>query len=159
MQLQDVDWQNWQPGLQATLLFVVRDHEILLIHKKRGLGAGKINGPGGKVDPGETPQAGAIREVEEELGATPLDVAKAGEVWFQVTDGTSIRIHVFSAGGLSTEAVETDEAIPLWTALDEIPYDRMWQDDRIWLPMLLEGRYFCLQTLFEDDRLIGFQHA
>lgn len=36
-------------------MFVVRGGEILLIEKKRGHGAGKVNGPGGKIDPGESP--------------------------------------------------------------------------------------------------------
>ncbi len=62
MQFDDIDWTRWIPKERATLLFVVRDGQILLIHKKRGLGAGKINGPGGRLDPGETPEICAVRE-------------------------------------------------------------------------------------------------
>ena len=51
-----IDWTTWQGVIHATLMFIVKDGRILLIEKKRGLGAGKINGPGGKIDPGETPQ-------------------------------------------------------------------------------------------------------
>jgi len=65
--LTDIDWDRWQPRERATLLFVIRGGEILLIRKLRGLGAGKINGPGGRIDAGETPLACAVREVEEEL--------------------------------------------------------------------------------------------
>ena len=54
MQVANIDWPNWQPEIVCTLMFVTRGDEVLLIRKKRGLGAGKINGPGGKVDPGET---------------------------------------------------------------------------------------------------------
>ncbi|MEM9057182.1 MAG: NUDIX domain-containing protein, partial [Pseudomonadota bacterium] len=60
-----IDWAAWTPKDIATLLFVVRGGEVLLIHKKRGLGAGKINGPGGRVEPGETVQECAVREVRE----------------------------------------------------------------------------------------------
>ena len=137
------------------MLFVVKDSKILLIRKKRGLGAGKINGPGGKVDPGETPRVAAIREVEEELGITPSSVTKAGEVWFQVIDGTSIKIHVFAAEDCRGEPVETDEATPLWTDVDTIPYEEMWQDDRIWLPLVLAGESFTVRTLFDGDQLLG----
>ena len=49
----EIDWSAWKPVDVATLCFVVRDGEILLIRKKRGLGAGKINGPGGRVEPGD----------------------------------------------------------------------------------------------------------
>jgi len=155
MTFDGVDWATWRGDLDATLLFVIREGEILLIHKKRGLGAGKINGPGGKVDPGEGPREGAIRETVEELGARPVGVTRAGEVWFQVTDGTAIRIHVFRAGGLEGEARETDEAIPLWTPVDAIPFDRMWADDVIWFPFLLAGTPFRVRTLFDGDRLVG----
>ena len=64
------DWTTWTPTLRATLLFLVKDGQVLLIRKKRGLGAGKINGPGGKIDPGETPEQCAVRETQEELGIT-----------------------------------------------------------------------------------------
>ena len=50
----DVDWDNWTAKMRSMLVFVRREDEVLLIRKKRGLGEGKINGPGGKVDEGET---------------------------------------------------------------------------------------------------------
>ena len=78
----DIDWKNWQPVVRATLMFVIQDGEILLIHKKRGFGQGKINGPGGKLEPGETPLECAIRETQEELCITPTGVEKAGELHF-----------------------------------------------------------------------------
>ena len=81
--IEPIDWSQWQPDQHATLLLVIKNNKILLIEKKRGLGAGKFNGPGGKLDPGETPLAAAIREVEEELLITPLEVSFTGEVWFQ----------------------------------------------------------------------------
>jgi 8-oxo-dGTP diphosphatase len=153
--LEDVDWERWEPRQRATLLFVVRRDEILLIHKKRGLGAGKINGPGGRLEPGETPLACAIREVEEELCVTPEGVEERGELRFQFTDGLSMHGTVFAARDCRGEPRETAEARPLWTPLDQIPYDDMWEDDRLWLPRLIEGRRFAGRFLFEGDRLLG----
>ena len=75
----DIDWERWEPQQRATLMFVVRDGQILLIHKKLGLGAGKINGPGGRIEPGEEPVDAATREVQEELIVTPSDIVKSGE--------------------------------------------------------------------------------
>ncbi len=152
--LQEVDWDGWAPTERATLLFVVRDDRVLLIRKKRGLGAGKINGPGGRIDDGETPIEAAAREVHEELGIRPTGVRQHGELLFQFTDGFSIHGYVFRADGWEGRPAETDEAVPLWTPLDRIPYDEMWADDRIWLPWLLEGREFRGWMLFEDDHLI-----
>ena len=61
--LEKIDWSTWKAVDKATLLFILRDSEVLLIRKRRGLGAGKINAPGGRLDDGESPRAGAIREV------------------------------------------------------------------------------------------------
>ncbi len=66
-------------------MFIVKDEKILLIEKKRGLGAGKINGPGGKIDPGETPLQAIIRETQEELLITPINPRKLGELWFSMS--------------------------------------------------------------------------
>lgn len=150
-----IDWDAWRPDLEATLLFVVRRERVLLIHKKRGLGAGKLNAPGGKVDPGESPREAAIREFEEELEARPLRPECLGVLAFEVLDGPSIRIHVFRSDDVEGEPVETDEAVPIWCRHDDIPYDEMWEDDRYWLPLLLERRAFDARTLFVGDRLLG----
>ena len=152
--LAEIDWSGWEPEQRATLLFVVRDGEVLLIRKKRGLGAGKINGPGGRLEPGESPHACAVREVEEELCITPTGVREAGTLRFQFVDGLSIFGTVFVASDCVGEPRETDEAVPRWTPVDAIPYDEMWQDDRLWIPHMLEGRRFDGRFLFDGDRML-----
>jgi 8-oxo-dGTP diphosphatase len=155
MRFDEIDWDAWRPRERATLLFVVRGGEILLIRKKRGLGAGKINGPGGRLAPGETPLQCAVREFEEELRASPIGVRPAGELRFHFVDGLSIHGYVFRADGCAGEAVETDEARPLWTRIDAIPYAEMWADDILWIPLLLRGTAFDGRFLFDGDRLLG----
>lgn len=144
----------WTPEERATLIFVVRDGEVLLIHKKRGIGAGKINGPGGRLDPGETPLECAVREVQEELCVTPTGLRESGELRFQFVDGYSMLVYVYRGSDIEGEPQETDEASPIWTPLSGIPYDRMWRDDRYWMPLLLEEIYFEGDFLFDDDRLL-----
>ena len=61
-----------------TLVFDIDGPQVLLIRKKRGLGAGKINGPGGRLEAGETPEQCAIRETHEEVGIDPQLVSIAG---------------------------------------------------------------------------------
>jgi len=150
----DIDWQAWKPTEKATLLFVIKGGRILLIHKKRGLGAGKINGPGGRVQPGETPKECAIREVEEELLITARGVERVGTVRFQFVDGYGIEAEVFTARGFDGTPTETDEATPLWFDLNELPYDRMWPDDRIWMPLMFAGKKFTGQFIFDGDKML-----
>ncbi len=149
-----IDWSRWQAKDLATLLFVVRDGEILLIRKKRGLGAGKINGPGGKLDPGETPEACAVRECQEELCITPLAPRYCGQHLFQFVDGYSIHVWVYRSDSYEGEVTETDEALPLWFPVDEIPFDEMWEDDRLWLPLMLEEKPFLARYIFDDDSMV-----
>ena len=78
-----IDWSTWKPTEYANLCFVMRGGQILLIRKKRGLGAGKINGPGGRLEKGETALESAIRETQEELGVTPTGLEHIGELFFQ----------------------------------------------------------------------------
>jgi hypothetical protein len=46
-----------------------------------------------------------------------------------------------------------------WFSFDDIPYDRMWQDDEHWLPILLDGKRFRGWFLFNEDgsRLLRHQ--
>jgi 8-oxo-dGTP diphosphatase len=152
----EIDWPRWQPHDRATLVFVLRGEEILLIRKKRGLGAGKINGPGGRLDPGESAAACAVREVEEELHVTPAALEPAGQLLFQFVDGYALHVEVFRAREHRGEARETDEAVPLWTPIDAVPFDEMWADDRLWFPHLLAGRPFRGYFTFDGDTLLDY---
>ncbi len=154
--LADLDWSTWKARDPATLVFVVRDDRILLIDKKTGLGKGKVNGPGGKVDPGETPEQCAVRECQEELGITVSNLEYCGEHRFQFVDGYSIHVWVYRTRDYEGEPVETREARPLWVGLDEIPYDEMWEDDRLWLPMVLRGERFQTRWIFDGDRMLDY---
>lgn len=157
MKIEDIDWQRWKARDPATLVFVIRDGRILLIRKKRGLGLGKVNGPGGKLDPGETALECARRECEEELGIRVHDLQCMGEHRFQFVDGYSIHCWVFRTDRFDGEAVETAEAVPLWTGLDAIPYDEMWEDDRLWLPLVIEGQCFSARWVFAEDRMLDHE--
>ena len=126
----------------VTLCFIVQGGRVLLMRKKRGIGAGKINAPGGKVDPGEAPLAAAIRETEEEICVTPVQPALRGQLWFHFAGGPTLRCLVYLAETFHGEPQETAEAVPCWHPVDALPYDEMWEDDRLWLPMLLAGERF-----------------
>ncbi len=150
----DIDWNTWEPKEHATLCLICRGDEVLLIRKKRGLGAGKINAPGGRLDPGETPLQAAIRETQEEVGLTPLNLELRAVLRFQFTNGYGVHCSVFYAPDCEGEMVETDEAVPIWTALDAIPYEEMWADDALWIPHFLAGRRVEGWFLFDEDVML-----
>lgn len=145
---------SWSAVHQATLVFVVHAGKVLLIRKKRGLGAGKINGPGGKLDAGETAQQCAHREVHEELCIRISNSNNVGRLRFQFVDDYSIDVHVFIATDFEGTPTETSEAAPLWFEPQQIPYDEMWADDRIWLPRVLAGERVDGRFIFDGDALL-----
>lgn len=123
------------------------------MRKKRGLGAGKINAPGGKVEPGETVREAAVRETEEELGVVPLNPEAWAELHFQFADGYSLHCMVYVATEFTGEAIETEEAVPLWTPVNAIPYAEMWADDVHWLPRVLAGERLIGWFEFDGDEM------
>lgn len=128
------------PGAQlATLLFVCQGDEVLLMEKKRGHGAGLINGPGGKLEAGESLRDCALREAEEELGIRGEAPRLCAELRFEDRDGS--RIHGFAYRCERFQGVprESAEGKPLWVSRNAMPYGRMWADDRGWLPWVLRG--------------------
>ncbi len=149
---------EWEPDICATLMFVVQEGNILLIRKKRGIGAGKVNGPGGKFEPGETAKECVLREVQEELLIHVTDAQEMGTLHFAFTCGTipDIRCHVFMASAFTGTPTETPEAEPFWCSTEEIPYHLMWQDDRFWLPAMLKGKQFEAFFTFNGDTLLEF---
>ena len=151
----DIDWAGWQFTERAVLCFIVDGDRILLIHKKTGLGAGKINGPGGRIDPGESSFQAAVRETEEETGLIPMDPRQAAELSFVFTDGYSLFGTVFLASGFRGTLISTVEADPFWCPIAEIPYGRMWEDDAHWLPRVLDGECIRGYFVYEGDHSIS----
>lgn len=150
-----MNWIDWTPREYATLCFIIKNDRILLIHKKRGLGAGKVNGPGGKIEPGETDIEAAIRETQEEIGVTPLSLSESGVLHFQFADGYSLHCTVFRADNFVGEPIETDEAEPFWSPVSEIPFHQMWEDDVHWFPLMLRRQYFRAYFEFEGEQMLS----
>ena len=106
------------------------------------------------MDPGETPLQCAIREVQEELHITVTDPKKMGELYFDMSTMPNIHCHVFMATEFTGTPTDTDEAIPMWKHVDEIPYDRMWDDDQFWLPQMIQGQQFIGRFIFDDETIL-----
>ena len=141
--------------IHATLCQVIRDGHLLLLLKEPGrFGEGKWNGVGGKLLPDEIPEDGVVREVKEETGLRLRSITLHGvlDFYFGEKPEPDWVVHVFSSSDFSGEPLEaSDEGVLRWFRLDEVPYGRMWQDDAVWLPLLLEGRRFRGRFLFTED--------
>jgi len=142
---------------QLTLLFLLRDDKVLLAMKKRGFGAGRWNGVGGKLDESETVEQALIRECQEEIEVTPIVFKKVAEIVFHEQhqgSQSSMNVHVFTCIEWNGEPAETEEMAPQWFKISDIPYDDMWADDPYWLPQVLAGKILtCEFHLDKNDKV------
>ena len=132
-----------------TLCFVHQHPKILLGMKKKGFGAGRWNGFGGKVEAGESLEDASRREIQEEAGIRVNEIEEMGVIDFEFQGRLEIlKVHIFRAVKFSGEPVGSDEMKPQWFNVDEIPFKEMWPDDIYWMPLFLRGEKFKGKFLF-----------
>ena len=119
------------PGASAILPFLTEpggdDPQVLLIRQYRYAAEGYVyEVPAGRLDPGETPQECAVRELKEETGCTAGNVEHLYS--FYTTPGfTDEKIHAYMASDLTRgeSELEADEfvetiSLPLSRALEMV---------------------------------------
>ena len=134
-------------------LFNRKASKLLMILKKRGQGAGKWNVPGGKIHPGETAEQGAIRECQEETGLLPSDLKQVGilEFYFPESNSWDNICQVFISEKFSGTLVnDNEECSAQWIDINKIPFDQMWDDDKLWIPLLLANKTFHRVYFFDS---------
>ena len=127
----------------ATICEIIKNCKILLQKKSTGrFGEGKWNGPGGKLDPKESPRQGVIREVKEETGLTVLDPLLKGEInfYFGNKPKPDWTTYIFLVTKFTGEMKPNEEGELKWFSIEEIPYRQMWPDDVYWLPEIMHGK-------------------
>jgi 8-oxo-dGTP diphosphatase len=146
--------------MMRTCLCLIRRHndggpEVLLGLKKSGFGVGKWVGLGGHIEPGEKPDAAAVREVAEEsslvVAADALQHMASIEFRFPARPSWDQTADVFVTSVYQGEATESDEVAPRWFAEDALPLSLMWDDAKYWLPRVLAGEHVDVRIAFADD--------
>ena len=148
---------------QATLCLLLKDNKILLAMKKRGFGMGKWNGVGGKIDYEKGDKNildAAIRETKEEIGVLAQNPENIGILRFKFPHKPEWdqHVHLFLVKNWQGEPEESEEMMPKWFAFNEIPYDKMWDDDKIWLPHVLGGKKVEAYFIFKEGEIIDKHH-
>jgi 8-oxo-dGTP diphosphatase len=120
------------PDRPAAFVIVERDGQIAVVRVTFAAGGGRLDLPGGGIDPGETAQEAAMRECGEEAGlrvAVEAEIARADHYFTNEDDGRVNTRGLFFAARLLAEGpelkTEDDHALE-WMA----PHDALAALDR-----------------------------
>lgn len=144
------------PLKKATLVLLLKGDEVLLAMKKRGFGAGKWNGVGGKSNEDEEIVGTAVRETQEEIEVTPINLKPVAifNYHFPLQKGWGLQVYVFTATGWRGEPTESEEMKPKWFNVENVPYKEMWVDDEVWMPKVFAGLLLKGSFMFGEDETI-----
>ncbi len=148
----------------TTICFLIKDDKVCLGMKKRGFGAGKWNGFGGKVgdkevNKDETIEESVIREAGEEFNIIPKQLNKVAQIFFKFPSQPEWgqHCHIFLIPKWKGEPTESEEMQPGWFSFDKLPFDRMWPYDKLWIPRILAGEKLVANFEFDKDNKITKQ--
>ncbi len=121
---------------------IVDDPELpteVLVGRRSGKHAGLWEFPGGKVEPGESPESALVREVSEELGVTiavvrEIDEARHG---WTISPGLVLRLYVAVVSSGFPCAGDSQDLLQ-WTAIERLPALDWLAADRAALPAVLD---------------------
>lgn len=137
---------------EETIAIIYQPPKILLGMKKVKFGKGKYNGFGGGVEKGESLEDAVIREAMEEASIEIKNPRRIGEILFKFEgDEQDHLVHFFRIKEFLGTPTESNEMIPIWFEVDNIPYEKMWDDDRYWLPLLLDEKKFKGTFYFDEN--------
>lgn len=140
---------------EATLALIVRNGSVLLGEKKKGaeIGSGTLNGPGGKIHKGETPEECVIRETWEEVGIDllPSSLERVAVITFFAGDVPDFLVHIYRIEIADADPKETAEMyLPQWYPLDDLPLDRMLDSDKEWFARATRGDKFTAEVRYRE---------
>lgn len=144
---------------QSTLIFLVRQNEILLAMKKRGFGANRWNGVGGKVESGESIEEAARRECKEEIDVVPGELKEVAVIdfIFPSKPDWNQTVTAYFSETWDGNPSESEEMSPKWFSFEDLPFNEMWSDDKFWLPEVLKGKNITATfTLGDNDEIISY---
>ncbi len=140
--------------INSTLLLIQKEGKILLGEKKRGFAKGTLNGIGGKQNLGETIDQAMVRETQEEIGVTPLDYSMVGKIAFDVWykgEHVNMFVYIYTCSNYIGEIKETEEMLPNWYDENNIPFDKMLEDDKLWIKCFLVKEKFVGKCEFDQN--------
>ena len=126
-----------------------KNHKLLMIKHLRGINKGYINFSGGKKEEDESIEDCVRRETFEETGLTILNPKQVGYIEFPTTE---YYVSVFKSTEFTGELKsKKDEVEVFWQDADNIPYDKMREADKDYIPEILAGKYVKRRFVYDEN--------
>jgi len=139
--LQDQKTQGRYCAVPRVLVFLTRGDQVLLLQGGATKWfAGRFNGVGGHVEPGEDVLSAARRETQEETGLSVTDFDLGAIIHVQAGTAPGVMVFVFTAEAPTGEVVESDEGTLTWVSRETLPALPLLEDLRWLLPRLWQRR-------------------
>lgn len=142
----------------ATLCYLRKDGRTLMIHRVKKAGdvhAGKWNGLGGKLEPGETPEECAVREIREESGLVARRLELKGILSFPgFANDEDWYAFVFLVPEFEGQIGESQEGYLQWIESEGFHDLNLWEGDRIFLPWLDQPGFFSGKFVYKNGGLV-----
>ncbi len=142
----------------ATLCYIRKNHHTLMVHrikKENDMHAGKWNGLGGKLEPGETPEDCARREIREEAGLTVKNLILKGLITFPgFANDEDWYTFLFVSDDFTGELIDSPEGRLQWILDEELLDLNLWPGDRIFIPWLDQPGFFSGKFVYKGGELI-----
>ena len=145
----------------TSLIYIEQDGKYLMLHRPGRAddeNRDKGIGPGGKFEPGESPEDCVRREVLEETGLTLLDQSYRAIVTFVSDEWGTEYMHLFWSDSFSGTLTECDEGKLEWVDKKAVLDLPIWEGDKIFLRLLDENiPFFSLKLCYKGDELVDVQ--
>lgn len=144
----------------ATLCYLRKNGKTLMVHrvkKPNDIHEGKWNGLGGKLDPGETPEECARREIREECGLEVEQLTWKGLLTFPLfANDEDWYAFVFVAQAQEGELIDSPEGDLRWIDDDKITDLPLWEGDSIFLAWLDRPGFFSAKFNYVNGKFIDY---
>lgn len=142
----------------TTLCYIENDEKYLMLHrvkKQKDVNKDKWIGVGGHFEEGESPEECLLREVKEETGLTLTSFSFRGIITFLAEGWPTEYMCLYTADAFEGTLTECEEGTLEWVEKDRIMSLNLWEGDKIFFRLLLEGApFFSLKMSYQGDQLM-----
>lgn len=145
----------------ATICYVKDGNKTLMLYrnkKENDYHEGKWNGLGGKLEPRESPEDCAIREVYEESGIIVKKLELKGFITFPLFDGKDDwYVWVYFITEWEGSLQDSPEGELKWIDDDKITSLNLWDGDKIFIDWIYSGKTFSAKFNYTDGKFTDYE--